>query len=137
MLQSRLMLLILKLAVVAFFLIMFVRRASLAWGIGLLTVVVALLLDAFATVFGRTELLESLGAFTWVIGGGLAAGAFLWLVGLLRGQVSSSTAVAVDRFAPRASAEKRNHPTSVSPALTVPSSTPKCATISDLTICST
>ncbi|MCO5194276.1 MAG: hypothetical protein M9941_06430 [Anaerolineae bacterium] len=107
MLQSRLMLLILKLAVVAFFLIMFVRRASLAWGIGLLTVVVALLLDAFATVFGRTELLESLGAFTWVIGGGLAAGAFLWLVGLLRGQVSSSTAVAVDRFAPRASAEKK------------------------------
>lgn len=101
------MLLLVELLVVLFFLVMFIRRATPAWGIGLLTVVVALLLEALATVFGRNELLDMLGFFTWVIAGGLVAGAFLWLVGVLRGQVGTPAALTLNRFAPRAVPEQR------------------------------
>ena len=46
-------LVILKLLVVLFFLIMFIRRPRVAWGIGLLTVTTAVLLDTLLGTFNR------------------------------------------------------------------------------------
>lgn len=54
-------LVILKLLVVLFFLIMFIRRPSAVWGIGLLTVTTAALLDTLLGTFNREEMLAELG----------------------------------------------------------------------------
>jgi hypothetical protein len=76
--------LILKFLVVAFFLVMFLRGSRLVWGIGLLTVTSAVLLDTFLGTFGRDQMAERLGFFFYVITGALFAGAALWLWGLFR-----------------------------------------------------
>ncbi|MCA9982673.1 MAG: hypothetical protein KDE59_00200 [Anaerolineales bacterium] len=81
--------LILKLAVVIFFFVMFLRGSRLPWGIGLLTVTTAFLLDAFWSTFGFAQVQEDLGFFFFVIGGALVAGAALWLWALLRPVVAS------------------------------------------------
>lgn len=73
-----------KAIVVAFFLIMFLRGNKLYWGIGLLTVTTAILLDTLLGTFGREQLLVDLGFFFYVISGALFAGAAVWLYGLLR-----------------------------------------------------
>ena len=80
--------LIAKIVVVAFFLIMFLRGNKLIWGIGLLTVTSAILLDTFLSTFGRDEILETLGFFFFVIGGMLFAGAAIWLWAVLRPRVA-------------------------------------------------
>ena len=77
-------LVILKLLVVLFFLVMFIRRPSVAWGIGLLTVTTAALLDTLLGTFNRDELLAELGFFFYVISGVLLAGAAAWFWGVVR-----------------------------------------------------
>jgi hypothetical protein len=76
--------LILKLLVVAFFLVMFLRGSRVVWGIGLLTVTSAVLLDTLLGTFGRDQMAERLGFFFYIITGALFAGAALWLWGLFR-----------------------------------------------------
>lgn len=78
------LLFILKLAIVIFFLIMFIRGSRLVWGIGLLTVTTAFLLDTFLAIFGAEAVASESGFFADVIGGALFAGAAIWLWGLLR-----------------------------------------------------
>ncbi len=75
---------ILKLLIVLVFLIAFLRRPSIVWGVGLLTVATAVLLDTFLGTFGREEMLAQLGFFYYVLVGALIAGTAFWLLGLLR-----------------------------------------------------
>lgn len=77
-------LVILKLLVVLFFLIMFIRRPSVAWGIGLLTVTTAALLDTLLGTFDRDAILADLGFFFYVISGVLLAGGAAWFWGVSR-----------------------------------------------------
>lgn len=94
----------LKLAVVLFFLIMFMRRPSLVWGIGLLTVTTAVLLDTVLDTFDRQTLQQELGFFYFVVSGALFAGAALWLWGLLapilRASTEAANAEALPKSAP-------------------------------------
>jgi hypothetical protein len=76
--------LIIKLAVVFGFLVMFLRGARLFWGIGLLAVTTAVLLDTFLDIFGREEMLASIGSFIYIINGALFMGGLIWLWGVLR-----------------------------------------------------
>lgn len=94
--KIRLMILffIFKLLVVLFFLVMFLRGSRLVWGVGLLTVTTAFLLDTFLGTFGREQMVAELGFFYYVISGGIFAGAALWLFGLLRPVSVSSPATA-------------------------------------------
>lgn len=78
------LILITKIVLVVFFLVMFLRGNKLFWGIGLLTVTSAVLLDTFLTTFNREQMLEELGFFFYIIIGSLFAGAAIWLWGLLR-----------------------------------------------------
>ena len=84
----------LKLAVVLFFLIMFIRRPSLVWGIGLLTVTTAVLLDTVLGTFDRQTLEQELGFFYFVVAGSLFAGAAIWLWGLLTPMLRGSAEAA-------------------------------------------
>ena len=79
-----LILLIIKFAVVAAFLFMFWRRPSLNWGVGLLTVTSAVLLDTFLGTFNRDEILAQFGFFFYVIAGLLVGGAAYWLFSLFQ-----------------------------------------------------
>ena len=81
-----LLFLIAKIVLVAFFLFMFLRSNKLIWGIGLLTVTSAILLDTFLGTFGREEMIEQFGFFFYAFAGALFAGAALWLWGILRSQ---------------------------------------------------
>ncbi len=83
-------LLLLKFIAIIFFLIMFLRKPSLVWGIGLLTVTSAVLLDTLLGTFDREALVADLGFFYFIIAGVLFAGAALWLWGLLLPRVQSS-----------------------------------------------
>jgi hypothetical protein len=76
-------LLVLKFIAIIFFLIMFLRKPSLVWGIGLLTVTTAVLLDTLLGTFDREALVAEMGFFYFIIAGTLFAGAALWLWGLL------------------------------------------------------
>ena len=76
-------LLALKLAVIVIFLIMFLRRPSVTWGIGLLSVTTAVLLDALLGTFNGAALRAELGFFYFIIAGTLFGGAALWLWGVL------------------------------------------------------
>lgn len=82
--------LILKLLVVLFFLIMFLRRPSVTWGVGLLTVTSAVLLDTLLGTFNRDDLLAQFGFFFYVVAGMLFAGAAFWLWGILRNYLPAS-----------------------------------------------
>ena len=83
--------LIIKLFVVLFFLVMFLRKTGLVWGIGLLAVTSAVLLDTFLGVFNRDQMLAELGFFFYVIAGALFAGAAIWLWGVLKPNMSPAT----------------------------------------------
>lgn len=92
-----LLLLILKLLVIVITLIMFLRRPSLVWGIGLLSVTTAVLLDAFLGAFGREEIVADLGFFFYIISGFLFAGSTLWAWGILRPAVETAVPVQKNR----------------------------------------
>ena len=77
-------LLIFKFAVVAAFLFMFWRRPSLNWGVGLLTVTSAVMLDTFLGTFNREEMLSQFGFFYYVIAGLIGGGAAYWLFTLFQ-----------------------------------------------------
>lgn len=74
----------LKLLVVLIFLVKFLRRPSVVWGIGLLTVTTAVLLDTLLGTFDRDALLGELGFFFYVIAGALLAGSAAWFWGVVR-----------------------------------------------------
>lgn len=99
---------ILKLLVVVAFLVMFLRGSKIVWGVGLLTVSSALLLDTMLGTFGRQELQAELGFFFDVLSGALFAGAALWLWGLLRPLLAQEDSMGanVARTAPLAAAER-------------------------------
>lgn len=83
-------LLIFKLLVVLVFLVVFLRRPNLIWGIGLLTVTTAVLLDTFLGTFGRQEMQDELGFFYPVLSGIIFGGAAIWLWGVLRPLLASA-----------------------------------------------
>ena len=61
--------LILKLLIVAVFLVMFLRKPTLTWGVGLLCVTTAVLLDTLLGTFDTMALLAEMGFFFYVIAG--------------------------------------------------------------------
>lgn len=73
-----------KLIVVVIFLVMFLRNSKIVWGVGLLTVSTAFLLDTVWTTFGREEVLADIGFFFYIITGALFAGAAIWFWSVLR-----------------------------------------------------
>jgi hypothetical protein len=81
---------VIKLLAVVAALVMFIRRPSLVWGVGLLSVTTAVFLDSFLGTFGREELLAELGFFFYIISGALFAGATVWVWGLLRPVVETA-----------------------------------------------
>ncbi|MFQ5398124.1 MAG: hypothetical protein ACE5E7_00845 [Anaerolineae bacterium] len=83
--------LVFKLLIVLAALVVFLRRPSLAWGIGLLTATSAVLLDTFLSTFGREEMLAELGFFFYVISGVLLGGAAVWTWSMLRPLLQSSS----------------------------------------------
>jgi hypothetical protein len=104
-----LILLILKFAVVAIFAYMFWRRPSINWGVGLLTVTSAVLLDTFLGTFNREEMLAQFGFFFYIIAGLLIGGAAYWLFTVLQpiqgftaapGVVQTATAVSPTHTVP-------------------------------------
>lgn len=92
----------LKLLIVLLFLAMFLWRTNLVWGIGLLTVTSAFLLDTFLGVFNRDAIEAELGFFYHILGGGIFAGAALWLWGLLRPLFRTEPAAPLPAFRPAA-----------------------------------
>ena len=76
--------LIIKLLVVIFFLAMFLRSSRLIWGIGLLGVTSAVLLDTFLSTFDREAMLADLGFFFYVLSGGILGTMAVWAWGVLR-----------------------------------------------------
>ncbi|MCP4360032.1 MAG: hypothetical protein GY796_18665 [Chloroflexi bacterium] len=72
--------------------IMFLRRPSLPWGVGLLTVTTAVLLDTILGTFNQEALLADLGFFFYVLAGMLFGGAAFWLLGVLGRPVASQEA---------------------------------------------
>ena len=72
------LILIAKVAIVLFFLFMFLRSDKLVWGIGLLTVTSAILLDTLLSTFGWEEIVATLGFFFFVFAGVIFSGAAIW-----------------------------------------------------------
>lgn len=87
---------VLKLLVVLLFLVMFLRNSKVVWGIGLLTVSTAFLLDTIWTTFGREEILADVGFFFYVLSGALFAGAAVWFWSVLRPLVGMDGRVAAE-----------------------------------------
>lgn len=82
--------LVIQLIIIGIFFVMFIRGSKLFWGIGLLTVSGAVLLNTILNIFGRQEMILSLGPWFWVINGVLLAGAAIWLWGILSPYVTNA-----------------------------------------------
>jgi hypothetical protein len=93
--------LIIKAIIVVVFLVIFLRRPTVVWGVGLLTVTSAVLLDTFLGTFGREEMIADFGFFFYIIAGALFSGGAIWAWGLLR--PLTSEAPAAIRLAPAGS----------------------------------
>lgn len=119
-------LVILKLLVVLVFLVMFIRRPTVVWGIGLLTVTTAALLDTLLGTFNREELLAELGFFFYVISGVLLAGAAAWFWGVVRPWLPNG-AEPLSAVAPRpvAASNPVVFPAAPSPEVATPKPAPK------------
>jgi len=122
---------ILKLLVVLAFLIRFIRRPSVVWGIGLLTVTTAVLLDTLLGTFNREQLLADLGFFFYVIAGLLLAGSATWFWGVARQWLPGQPAPVAAADTPAAAPPPSGPVTSnaVPAVLTPPSSVPPGALI--------
>jgi hypothetical protein len=92
-------LLVVELFLVLIFLLMFLRRPSLVWGVGLLTVTTAVLLDTFFRTFSRADLISEFGFLFYVVAGVLVGGMAVWTWGVLQ-PVRQSTAVQPAPVAP-------------------------------------
>jgi hypothetical protein len=104
-------LLILKSAIVIFFLLMFLRRPRATWGIGLLSITTAVLLDTFLGTFGRDQMMSELGFFFYFLTGVLFGGGAVWAWGVLLPLTRSATAAQLTAQAPIA----RGRPVQVDP----------------------
>lgn len=80
-----------KLVVVVIFMIAFLRRPSLGWGVGLLSVTTAVLLDTLFGTFNAELLREQLGFFFYILAGGLMGGMIVWLLAVLRPYLPAPT----------------------------------------------
>lgn len=76
--------LVVKSLLIIFFLVMFLRTNRPAWGVGLLTVTSAILLDAFLGTLGREQMMEELGFFFYFLSGALVAGAAAWFWAIVK-----------------------------------------------------
>jgi hypothetical protein len=85
-------LLILKSAIVVFFLFMFLRSPKATWGIGLLSITTAVLLDTFLGTFGRDQMVSELGFFFYFLTGVLFGGGAVWAWGVFLPLTSSAAA---------------------------------------------
>lgn len=107
--------LILKLLLVIVALIFFLRRPNFVWGIGLLSVTTAVLLDTFLGTFNREDVLADLGFFFYIVSGVLFAGATLWAWGILwplLGVSTNPTPISSPGDNVAAKAEKKAHKSS-------------------------
>ncbi len=75
--------LIVKILIVLVFLVIFLRRPSVGWGIGLLTVTLAVLLDTIMGTFDPEQLQTQLGFFFYIFAGALLGGMIFWLLSVL------------------------------------------------------
>lgn len=108
--------LIIKLLIVVLFLLMFLRRPSLVWGVGLLSVTSALLLDTFLSTFDTQQLMAELGFYFYVIAGALVGGMAVWAWGVLR----PVRETAVTTVAPQPSSTPAPLAPAVAPVTAVP-----------------
>lgn len=90
---------IFKLLIVLFFLYKFIRGGRLVWGIGLMTVTTALLIDTLTVTLGHEVITTRLGLFYEVLRGCMLAGGALWLFGLLRPQTITAPATIMPQSA--------------------------------------
>jgi hypothetical protein len=113
------LILLFKILVVLFFLIMFLRRPSWTWGVGLLTVSTAVLLDTILGTFDPEQIIAQLGFFFYVLSGSIGAGAAFWLLSLLRPylplQLVSETKD-IPALSPPSTAHHNNQPPALTPA---------------------
>ena len=124
---------VLKLLVVLFFLIKFLRRPTVVWGIGLLTVTTAVLLDTLLGTFDRDALLGELGFFFYVIAGALLAGSAAWFWGVVRpwlpgGAAAAHSAVLTPMTSLRAADVHPVYPAPL-PAAEMPTPSPRAAAV--------
>lgn len=84
------LLFILKLLIVLVFLVAFLRHPRPVWGIGLLTVATAFLLDTFVDTFGWEIIQNTLGYFFYVVAGGIIGGAAVWFWSMLHPLVNTA-----------------------------------------------
>jgi hypothetical protein len=105
--------LLLKLLAVFFFLVMFLRGSRLVWGVGLLTVTTAVLLDTILGTFDRDRLLAEIGFFYHVLSGALFGGAAVWVWGVLR-PLTTAPDWGADRL-PQPNGRRRERSTSARP----------------------
>ncbi len=122
---------VLKLLIVLIFLVKFLRRPSVVWGIGLLTVTTAVLLDTLLGTFDRNALLGELGFFFYVIAGALLAGSAAWFWGVVRpwlpgGAGSGQSAALTPLTSPRAADVHPVYPAPL-PAAEMPTHSPRAA----------
>ena len=105
--KRMLILQIIKFGIAAVFLYKFWRRPSLNWGVGLITVLTAVLLDTVIGTFNRDDVLAQFGFFYYVIVGLLAGGAAYWLFSLFQplpmARLAGERETAVSHPTPRAS----------------------------------
>ncbi len=85
--------LIVKILIVLIFLVIFLRRPSLGWGIGLLTVTLAVLLDTIMGTFDPEQLQTQLGFFFYIFAGILLGGMIFWILSVLRPYLPPTKAV--------------------------------------------
>ena len=85
------LILIFKLLVVVVFLVAFLRRPSLGWGVGLVSVTTAVLLDTIFGTFNAVLLREQLGFFYYILSGSLMGGMIFWVLAVLRPYLPQTT----------------------------------------------
>ncbi len=85
--------LVFKLLIVVVFLVAFLRRPSLGWGVGLLSVTTAVLLDTIFGTFNAELLHEQLGFFFYVFSGGVMGGMIFWALAVLWPHLPQNTSV--------------------------------------------